>query len=317
VSDRPAGLPVTWAQHGEDVRLWRVLRDRQPGFYVDVGAMDPDEDSVTKVFYDLGWRGVDVEPDPDAAEELRRARPGDQVFARAASDREGTVTLHRITTPSGERTGLSTLHPELAARHAREGLTNTQVRVRRSRLADLLVGTLAEDPERFHFLKVDAESHEAEVLVGADLERFRPSIVLIEAREPNRATDAYATSETVLSGAGYPFAVDDGINRWYVRKENQELIEVLRPEANPLLDGTPRRAWEVEQERQLRERIDALERANEADEEALEAVRAELEGSRAAAAVLEGDLRALHASRSWRLTAPLRHLSAILRRGTS
>ena len=44
--------------------MWRVLRQRTPGFYVDVGAMDPVIDSVTKVYYEHGWHGIDIEPHP-------------------------------------------------------------------------------------------------------------------------------------------------------------------------------------------------------------------------------------------------------------
>ena len=35
---------------------------KRSGFYVDVGAGHPTEDSVTRHFYDLGWRGINVEP---------------------------------------------------------------------------------------------------------------------------------------------------------------------------------------------------------------------------------------------------------------
>ena len=32
---------VSYAQHGEDVVLWRALSETRNGFYVDVGAFDP------------------------------------------------------------------------------------------------------------------------------------------------------------------------------------------------------------------------------------------------------------------------------------
>ena len=85
MSGLPPHLPVSWADHWEDVRLWRVLHRLEPGFYVDVGAMDPSEDSVTKVAYDHGWSGIDVEPNPYYAERLRGQRPRDRV-AEVATD---------------------------------------------------------------------------------------------------------------------------------------------------------------------------------------------------------------------------------------
>ena len=41
---------TTYAQFLEDVILYRALRDVQNGFYIDVGAYRPEENSVTKLF---------------------------------------------------------------------------------------------------------------------------------------------------------------------------------------------------------------------------------------------------------------------------
>ena len=53
---------VSYAQNFEDVILWRALHDVTPGFYIDIGANSPTIDSVTKAFYERGWRGINVEP---------------------------------------------------------------------------------------------------------------------------------------------------------------------------------------------------------------------------------------------------------------
>jgi len=46
---------ISYAQNHEDVLLYRALKGVGKGFYIDVGANDPEEDSVTKAFYDRGW----------------------------------------------------------------------------------------------------------------------------------------------------------------------------------------------------------------------------------------------------------------------
>ena len=68
---------VSYAQNFEDVMLWRALKHVEFGFYVDVGANDPEVDSVTKLFYDNGWRGVNVEPVTQWYEKLHRERSRD------------------------------------------------------------------------------------------------------------------------------------------------------------------------------------------------------------------------------------------------
>jgi FkbM family methyltransferase len=306
MADLPAQLPVSWADHWEDVRLWRVLHRLRPGFYVDVGAMDPSADSVTRACYDLGWSGIDVEPNPHFAGRLRAERQRDRIEQVAAGERAGRVVLHVVMSDEGEQTGLTTVEGAIAERHAKEGGTVEPVEVDVVRLADLMAGTAAAEPDRFHFLKVDVEGHEHAVLAGADLSRFRPLVVVVEARAPRRAEDTYAPSEALLTSTGYLFAADDGLNRWYVRREDEPLVAVLAPETNPLLDGKPRRWWEVARERDLTERMDELDAA-------AQSAAAEADALRDEAAELKAQLDLIRRSRSWRMTAPLRAVQRALR----
>ena len=51
---------VSYAQNFEDVMLARLFAGRKAGFYVDVGAADPINLSVTKWFYEQGWNGINI-----------------------------------------------------------------------------------------------------------------------------------------------------------------------------------------------------------------------------------------------------------------
>ncbi len=100
---------VSYAQNFEDVMLWRALKHVERGFYVDIGANDPVVDSVSKAFYDRGWRGVHVEPVAEYAQLLREARPDEEVVEKAVGAETGEMTLHVIP-----GTGLSSLIEESA-----------------------------------------------------------------------------------------------------------------------------------------------------------------------------------------------------------
>src|SRR5579863_744930 len=67
---------VSYAQNGEDVLLGRAFGWQTDGFYIDVGANHPVNDSVTKAFYDRGWRGINIEPGR-VFEKLAAMRPRD------------------------------------------------------------------------------------------------------------------------------------------------------------------------------------------------------------------------------------------------
>ena len=72
---------ISYAQNFEDVVLARLFAGRNSGFYVDVGAADPVNLSVTKWFYDLGWSGLNIEPNK-------------QLFDRLAAHRSRDINLN-------------------------------------------------------------------------------------------------------------------------------------------------------------------------------------------------------------------------------
>jgi peptide methionine sulfoxide reductase MsrB len=55
---------ISYAQNREDVIIDAFFPDLKKGFYVDIGAADPNYDSVTKFFYEKGWSGINIEPNP-------------------------------------------------------------------------------------------------------------------------------------------------------------------------------------------------------------------------------------------------------------
>ena len=73
---RAADVRTVWSysQEGEDLVLRRYLEGRTSGFYVDVGAHDPKRFSNTHLFYERGWRGINIEPSPAAMKNFMRDR---------------------------------------------------------------------------------------------------------------------------------------------------------------------------------------------------------------------------------------------------
>lgn len=203
--------------------LWRALKHVSQGFYIDVGAASPDEGSVTRAFYERGWRGINIDPEPRYAEALRRRRPRDTNLEMAVGAMPGRAVLYRI---SG--TGLSTFDAAVAGRHAKAGFPAPEA-------IEVEVGTInaiwqAHAPDVVHFLKIDAEGSEREVLLGTDLTKLRPWIILIEATAPFSPELTAHEFEDLILRAGYASCWFDGINAWYVAKEH---------------DGSLREAFEV------------------------------------------------------------------------
>jgi FkbM family methyltransferase len=221
---------LSYAQNGEDVVLARAFDDGHQGFYVDIGAADPVSDSVTKLFYDAGWSGIDVEPASWTAQQLRDARPRDLTLEVAVGDRSGERTFYEVL---GEHMGNSSLVEGYAADHgSAEGMAARAVQVvTLAQLWDEHVGERTVD-----FLKIDVEGSEAEVLAGADLKRHRPRVLVVEATRPGTSVASHEEWEPGVLDAGYALTLFDGLNRFYVREEDEALRPALAVPAN-VLDG--------------------------------------------------------------------------------
>lgn len=226
---------VSYAQNQEDVMLHRVLRDVSHGFYIDVGAQQPVVDSVTKLFYELGWRGINIDPLPQWHRMLEADRPHDVNLQLAVGDTVGRLSIFAIPD-----TGLSTADPEFAKRHAQAGFDAEEIVVGVRTLDDICSQYA---PREVHFLKVDVEGAEEGVLRGFSFDRIRPWVVVVEAVEPvaqkegDGASEAVTTHEAwehLLLDRGYEFAYWDGLNRFYLAAERSELRPRFDAPPNPL-----------------------------------------------------------------------------------
>ncbi len=209
---------ISYAQNFEDVMLWRALKGVVNGHYIDVGAQDPISDSVSKAFYDLGWRGVHVEPVPQFAQSLREQRPDEQVFQVALGATAGTEKLYCIA-----GTGLSTVVEGVARRHTSEGaFVAEELSVPRLTL-DMVFATLPAS-QIVHWLKIDVEGAESEVLKGWDKKKYRPWVVVVEATQPGSTLENFTDWELQLTSQGYVHVYSDGLNRFYLAEEQHAFL---------------------------------------------------------------------------------------------
>ena len=230
MSDEFALIPgISFAQNYEDVRLWKAVGHLRDHIWVDVGAGHPVDLSVTRLFHQRGWNGINIEPGPNF-DALRLDRPNDVNVAVAITDHEGEVEFN-VAWP----------HPDLSSIDVRK-LRADPVQVKGWEVIRRPATTLAKVLERHSagapiaFLKIDVEGAEREVLIGNDWERFRPLVVVAESIEPGTHEPSYGPWEPILFDAGYEFAVDDGINRFYFRSDRPELRERLAAPVS-VLDG--------------------------------------------------------------------------------
>ena len=207
----------SYAQELEDVLIYSVLRDIPNGFYIDVGANDPTNINVTKFFYERGWHGINVEPLQSRCILLEEQRPRDINLCIGLGSKRDKLAMF------GEDEG-ATFSKEIATRgtYANNSDENTKTILTLTEVFH----KYCEPRQQIHFCKIDVEGYEKEVLEGIkDWDEFRPWLFVIESTLPGTYIPCHEQWEHILIENDYLFAFKNGINRYYIDKQKEHLMQ--------------------------------------------------------------------------------------------
>ena len=216
------GAMISYAQNYEDVILNRVFKDKTDGVYIDVGAFDPYLKSVTCHFHKKGWTGVNIDLCSDNITKFNEARPKDKNICCAVGATNGKAEF--FIQPGTTR---STILADLGKSYADRG-----VKVEReTRIIKTLTDILDEEKiDNIDFLSIDVEGAEKDVLLGLDFKKYRPTVILAEATFPETDRPNWDDWEPILLQNDYLFVYFDGLNRFYLDKNHEQLeVNFERP----------------------------------------------------------------------------------------
>ena len=200
--------------------------NKQNGCFVEVGANEPTHhgSQTWHLEKNLNWGGVLVEPIPELAEKCRSERQNAKVFECAciATDKKENISFYiPIASEQDE---------ELFARSAigkniddGKFSQHKKITVEARSLNSILQET---NTNNIDLLSIDVEGAELDVLQGLDLQRFKPSLILLEDKH------LYLTKHRYLKKKGYCLVKRTRQNCWYVprgsKRPPQTLLEKIR-----------------------------------------------------------------------------------------
>jgi FkbM family methyltransferase len=196
----------------ESELVWNVFNKRSDGFFLDIGANEPKQSSQTWFLEQQGWRGILVEPLRALCERLEVGRPRSRVV-RAACGPPGhpPELLFHVADPPSK----SSLVPNLI--DADTPFVGTEV-VPVKTVDELLAE--AGDP-RIDFVSIDVEGTQLDVLLGFDLWRCRPGMLLLEDHLFS------LQAHKLLKRKGFSLIKRTGLNNWYAPRENRLSVSTV------------------------------------------------------------------------------------------
>ena len=209
----------SFGQTFEDFVLFYVFYDLEKGFYIDVGANDPNEYSTTKAFYLRGWNGINIEPLPNKFRLLKKFRPRDINLNIGVGHNQRNATL-MIDGYNGCKSSLI---------YNKEMVNPKRINIKIDTMANICK-KFVPSGTKIDFLKIDVEGSEKEVLLGIDFINYRPKVICIESlnNTANNYTPEYKGWENILIEKGYKFAYEYWINRFYFDKKIKGMKEKFK-----------------------------------------------------------------------------------------
>ncbi len=205
---------LSFAQNFEDVILNRAFSGKKQGFFLDIGAQHPVIDSVSRHFILNGWNGILVEPVPAYAIMLKEEYPHITVLQKYVGEK-GKREMYVVTD-----TGLSTSDEMLAQAYKNSGLNISNAICEGITLDEIF--ELTREVE-IDWMKIDAEFSEVEILNSWKSKSVKPAIVVVEVLHPLHKMQANDEITELMGSKGYVEAYFDGLNKFYISKNNSEM----------------------------------------------------------------------------------------------
>ncbi len=200
---------MTYAQHGDDLVIRAIFHSLGIGnpSYLDLGAHHPQNISNTKLFYDTGSRGINVEANPVLHKLFLEQRPQDINLNVGVGIKSGFQDFYMIDGESGRNSFIKEVaegfvldYPEFAITEVRQ-------------LPIFTVEQILHHRRVPDFLSIDIEGMDFEVLQSIDFRRYPFKVVCVEI-QPYSEEDI----RTLMHNVGYYSIIKCGSNLIFVDK---------------------------------------------------------------------------------------------------
>ena len=200
-----------YSQHGEDMVIETLLQKKR-GFYVDIGCHHPKSMSNTYRLYKKGWRGVNVDANPDLIKKFKRARPQDICVCEAISDQQQELTFYEF-----DSAAVSTLDEVQVEGWKKKWRVVNERKVLTKTLTDIL--DEQQIKEKIDFLSIDVEGHDFQVLKSLDFTKYRPYVIVIEMHEFDITQPTNSKIYNFLLEKGYQLVAYAVLNGYFLDKQ--------------------------------------------------------------------------------------------------
>jgi hypothetical protein len=165
---------------GEDRIIEALLKKKitYRGFYVEVGCNEPIFISNTFSLYKKGWIGVCIDANQQLINKFKKVRHRDICICALVSNELTDLEFITYTNPV-----LSSVDKDLREAYIAEGQEIISQKMMKTQTLSSLLDSYGNIPKDFDLLAIDAEGSDFSILQSLDLNKYIPTLIVLETEE--------------------------------------------------------------------------------------------------------------------------------------
>ena len=166
----------SYSMDGEDIFILNHFKNKNNGFYIDVGCYHPLHRNNTFLLHKNGWSGINIDIHQFSIDLFNYLRPNDVNLNCAVSNSNGVTKMFY----QKKLSQLSTID-EKQAKIAFQG--NIKTSEIKCFTLNAILEKLKFNDKKIDLLDIDVEGADLKVLKGFSLEKFKPELICVEIHE--------------------------------------------------------------------------------------------------------------------------------------
>ena len=166
----------SYSMDGEDIFILNYFKNKNNGFYIDVGCYHPLHRNNTFLLHKNGWSGINIDIHQFSIDLFNYLRPDDVNLNCAVSNSNGVTKMFY----QKKLSQLSTID-EKQAKIAFQG--NIKTSEIKCFTLNAILEKLKFNDKKIDLLDIDVEGADLKVLKGFSLEKFKPELICVEIHE--------------------------------------------------------------------------------------------------------------------------------------
>ena len=182
----------SYSQWGEDQFIKDFFKNKEKGFYIDIGCFHPIMFSNTCLLFNKGWRGINIDLNQTSIDMFNIIRPNDYNFCAAISNQieEKDLFIDHVFSPVN--TIQKSFYDQSNKAIAFKNLIKKKIVTKKF---STIIEKIPSLP-KVNFLNIDCEGHDFNVLSSIDIGHYRPELICIETHDVDMLSREISNKET-------------------------------------------------------------------------------------------------------------------------